>query len=54
MKHLTYPYVGEVSKCFGKPLSVLQELNPRGVNEVVCVEVLKSLSKKRPYFGDNE
>ncbi|KAJ0795950.1 hypothetical protein HanPI659440_Chr04g0156441 [Helianthus annuus] len=28
MEHLTYPYVGEVSDCFGKPLSVLQELKP--------------------------
>ncbi|KAM0067142.1 hypothetical protein Hdeb2414_s0002g00057431 [Helianthus debilis subsp. tardiflorus] len=40
MKHLTYPYVGEVSYCFGKPLSVWQELKPRGLNEAVCAEVL--------------
>ncbi|KAJ0500994.1 hypothetical protein HanRHA438_Chr11g0495811 [Helianthus annuus] len=54
MEHLTYPYVGEVSECFGKPLSVLQELKPRDLNEAVCVEVLKSLSKKRPCSGDSE
>ncbi|KAJ0693526.1 hypothetical protein HanPI659440_Chr15g0598111 [Helianthus annuus] len=54
MEHLTYPYVSEVSECFGKPLSVLQELKPCGLNEVVCAEVLKSLSKKRPCSGDNE
>ncbi|MFS8021359.1 hypothetical protein Hanom_Chr16g01426511 [Helianthus anomalus] len=33
IEHLTYPYVGEVSECFGKPLSVLKELKPRGLNE---------------------
>ncbi|KAJ0454660.1 hypothetical protein HanIR_Chr15g0742641 [Helianthus annuus] len=54
MEHLTYPYVGEVSECFGKPLSVLQELKPRGLNEAVCNEVLKSLSRKRPCSGDSE
>ncbi|KAJ0502817.1 hypothetical protein HanHA300_Chr11g0417231 [Helianthus annuus] len=51
MEHLTYPYVGEVSECFGKPISVLQELKPQGLNEAV---VLKSLSKKRPCFEDSE
>ncbi|MFS7930790.1 hypothetical protein Hanom_Chr04g00348431 [Helianthus anomalus] len=51
---MIYPYVGEVSKCFGKPLSVLQELKPQGLNEAVCNEVLKSLSKKRPCSGDSE
>ncbi|KAM0007785.1 hypothetical protein Hdeb2414_s0132g00807191 [Helianthus debilis subsp. tardiflorus] len=54
MKRLTYPYVGEVSECYGKPLSILQGLKPRGLNEVVCNEVLKSLSKKRPCSGDSE
>ncbi|MFS8003827.1 hypothetical protein Hanom_Chr13g01218471 [Helianthus anomalus] len=28
MDRLTYPYVGEVSECYGKPLSVLQGLKP--------------------------
>ncbi|KAJ0792675.1 hypothetical protein HanOQP8_Chr01g0020651 [Helianthus annuus] len=54
MERLTYPYVGEVSECYGKPLSVLQGLKPRGLNEVVCNEVLKSISKKRPHSGDSE
>ncbi|MFS7995326.1 hypothetical protein Hanom_Chr12g01116651 [Helianthus anomalus] len=54
MEWLTYPYVGEVSSCFGKPLSVLHELKPSGLNEVVCAEVLKSLSKKRSHSGDSE
>ncbi|MFS7985042.1 hypothetical protein Hanom_Chr11g00993691 [Helianthus anomalus] len=40
IEHLTYPYVGE--------------LKPRDLNEAVCDEVLKSLSKKRPCFGDSE
>ncbi|MFS7912259.1 hypothetical protein Hanom_Chr02g00127941 [Helianthus anomalus] len=52
MEHLTYPYVGDVSSCSGKPLSVLQELKPS--NEAVCAEVLKSLSKKRSHSGDSE
>ncbi|KAJ0620671.1 hypothetical protein HanRHA438_Chr01g0000121 [Helianthus annuus] len=30
MEHLTHPYVGEVSECFGKPPFVLQELKPHG------------------------
>ncbi|MFS8004952.1 hypothetical protein Hanom_Chr13g01231821 [Helianthus anomalus] len=38
--------IGEVSKCFGKPISVLQDLKPRGLDEAVCKEVLGSLSKK--------
>ena len=46
--------MGEVSKYFGKPLPVLQELKPKGLNEAVCNEVLKSLSKKRPCSGDSE
>ncbi|KAM0050543.1 hypothetical protein Hdeb2414_s0007g00225231 [Helianthus debilis subsp. tardiflorus] len=54
MEHLTYPFVGEVSECFGKPLFVLQELKPHGLNEVVCAKVLKSLSKKRPCSSDSE
>ncbi|MFS7937276.1 hypothetical protein Hanom_Chr05g00425731 [Helianthus anomalus] len=54
MECLTYPYVGEVSECYGKPLSVLQGLKPRGVNEAVCIEVLKSLSKKRPFSRDSK
>ncbi|MFS7905565.1 hypothetical protein Hanom_Chr01g00049171 [Helianthus anomalus] len=54
MEHLTYPYVGEVSECYGKPLSILQGLKLRGLNEVVCNEVLKSVSKKHPHSGDTE
>ncbi|KAJ0903811.1 hypothetical protein HanPSC8_Chr07g0274301 [Helianthus annuus] len=52
MEHLTYSYVGEVSECYGKPLSVLQGSKPRGLNEAVCDEVLKSISKKRPHSGE--
>ncbi|MFS7963557.1 hypothetical protein Hanom_Chr08g00739711 [Helianthus anomalus] len=52
MERLTYPYVGEVSSCFGKPLSVLQELKPSGLNEVVCAEVF--VSKNRSHSGDSE
>ncbi|KAJ0526798.1 hypothetical protein HanRHA438_Chr09g0410491 [Helianthus annuus] len=51
MERLTYPYVHQVSSCFGKPLSVLQDLKPEGLNEKVCTEVLGSLSKKRSYSG---
>ncbi|KAF5804749.1 hypothetical protein HanXRQr2_Chr05g0200771 [Helianthus annuus] len=51
---LTYPYVSEVSSCFGKPLSVLQGLKLAGLNEKVCAEVLDSLSKKRSRSGDSE
>ncbi|KAJ0907666.1 hypothetical protein HanRHA438_Chr07g0301761 [Helianthus annuus] len=54
MERLTYPYVGEVSTCFGKPIYVLQELKPSGLNEVVCAEVLSSLSKNRSHSGDSE
>ncbi|KAL9995686.1 hypothetical protein Hdeb2414_s0780g00946391 [Helianthus debilis subsp. tardiflorus] len=54
MERLTYPYVHEVSSCFGKPLSVLQDLKPEGLNEEVCAEVLGSLSKKRSYSGDSD
>ncbi|KAM0066662.1 hypothetical protein Hdeb2414_s0002g00051651 [Helianthus debilis subsp. tardiflorus] len=54
MERLTYPYVGEVSKCFGKPISILQDLKPRGLDEAVCKEVLGSLSKKRSCSGDSE
>ncbi|KAJ0609078.1 hypothetical protein HanHA89_Chr03g0115901 [Helianthus annuus] len=54
MERLTYPYVHEVSSCFGKPLSVLQDLKPEGLNEKVCAEVLGSLSKKRSYSGDSD
>ncbi|KAJ0922637.1 hypothetical protein HanPSC8_Chr05g0206221 [Helianthus annuus] len=54
MEHLTYPYVGEVSKCFGKPLPILQGLKLRGLDEATCREVLKSLSKKRSCSGDSE
>ncbi|KAJ0520631.1 hypothetical protein HanIR_Chr10g0461521 [Helianthus annuus] len=54
IERLTYPYVGEVSKCFGKHISVLQDLKPRGLDEVVCKEVLGSLSKKRSCSGDSE
>uniref|UniRef100_A0A251UFU0 Putative transposase (Putative), gypsy type n=1 Tax=Helianthus annuus TaxID=4232 RepID=A0A251UFU0_HELAN len=54
MERLTYPYVYEVSSCFGKPLSVLQDLKPEGLNEEVCAEVLGSLSKKRSYSGDSD
>ncbi|KAM0016980.1 hypothetical protein Hdeb2414_s0028g00702841 [Helianthus debilis subsp. tardiflorus] len=54
MERLTYPYVNQVAACFGKPLSVLQELKPDGLNEKVCAEVLGSLSRKRSYSGDSE
>ncbi|KAJ0636037.1 hypothetical protein HanOQP8_Chr17g0657411 [Helianthus annuus] len=54
MERLTYPYVHQVSSCFGKPLSVLQDLKPEGLNEKVCTEVLGSLSKKRSYSGDSD
>ncbi|KAJ0744448.1 hypothetical protein HanPI659440_Chr10g0387681 [Helianthus annuus] len=54
MERLTYPYVSEVSSCFGKPLSVLQELKPAGLNEKVCSKVLDSLSKKRSRSCDSE
>ncbi|MFS7890050.1 hypothetical protein Hanom_Chr00s000006g01614191 [Helianthus anomalus] len=51
---LTYPYVSEVSSCFGKPLSILHGLKLAGLNEMVCAEVLDSLSKKRSRSGDSE
>ncbi|KAM0013208.1 hypothetical protein Hdeb2414_s0045g00745131 [Helianthus debilis subsp. tardiflorus] len=54
MERLTYPYVSEVSSCFSKPLSVLHGLKLAGLNEKVCSEVLKSLSKKRSRSGDSE
>ncbi|KAJ0749807.1 hypothetical protein HanRHA438_Chr05g0217961 [Helianthus annuus] len=54
MERLTYPYVSQVANCFGKPLSVLQELKPAGLNEKVCAEVLESLSKKCSRSGDSE
>ncbi|KAF5754488.1 hypothetical protein HanXRQr2_Chr17g0791841 [Helianthus annuus] len=54
MERLTYPYIHQVSSCFGKPLAVLQDLKPEGLNEKVCVEVLGSLSKKRSYSGDSD
>ncbi|KAJ0752942.1 putative oxidoreductase [Helianthus annuus] len=54
MERLTYPYVSQVASCYGKPLSVLQELKPDGLNEKVCIEVLSSLSRKRSYSGDSE
>ncbi|KAL9997715.1 hypothetical protein Hdeb2414_s0004g00127261 [Helianthus debilis subsp. tardiflorus] len=54
MDHMTWPFVGEVSECFDKPLSVLQGLKPHGLNEVVCKKVLESLSKKRSCSGDSE
>ncbi|MFS8017141.1 hypothetical protein Hanom_Chr15g01376871 [Helianthus anomalus] len=54
MERLTYPYVSEVSSCFGKPLSVLQGLKPTGLNETVYAKVLDSLSKKRSRLGDSE
>ncbi|KAJ0435519.1 hypothetical protein HanIR_Chr17g0894161 [Helianthus annuus] len=54
MERLTYPYVNQVAACFGKPLFVLQELKPDGLNEKVCAEVLGSLSRKRSYSGDSE
>ncbi|MFS7989550.1 hypothetical protein Hanom_Chr11g01048241 [Helianthus anomalus] len=54
MERLTYPYIHEVCTCFGKPLSVLQDLKPEGLNEKVCAEVLGSLSRKRSYSGDSD
>ncbi|MFS7967305.1 hypothetical protein Hanom_Chr09g00784221 [Helianthus anomalus] len=54
MERLTYPYVSEVSSFFGKPISVLQELEPAGLNEKVCSKVLDSMSKKCSHSGDSE
>ncbi|MFS7945807.1 hypothetical protein Hanom_Chr06g00528491 [Helianthus anomalus] len=54
MESLTYPYVGEVSSCFGKHLSILQGLKPARLNEIICAEVLDSFSKKRSHSGDSE
>ncbi|KAJ0493750.1 hypothetical protein HanIR_Chr12g0589621 [Helianthus annuus] len=54
MEKLTYPYIHQVSGCFGKPLTVLQDLKPEGLNEKVCAEILGSLSRKRSYSGDND
>ncbi|KAJ0715543.1 hypothetical protein HanPI659440_Chr13g0502421 [Helianthus annuus] len=54
MERMTYPFVGEVSDCYGKPLSVLQGLKPRGLNEDLCNEILQSVSKKRSHSRDSE
>ncbi|KAF5788217.1 hypothetical protein HanXRQr2_Chr10g0461581 [Helianthus annuus] len=54
MERLTYRYVHQVSSCFGKPLAVLQDLKPEGLDEKVSAEVLGSLSKKRSYSGDSD
>ncbi|KAJ0908789.1 hypothetical protein HanRHA438_Chr07g0314361 [Helianthus annuus] len=54
MERLTYPYIHKVSACFGKPLTVLQDLKPEGLNEKVCSEVLDSVSRKRSYSGDSD
>ncbi|KAF5774306.1 hypothetical protein HanRHA438_Chr13g0609431 [Helianthus annuus] len=54
MERLTYPYVSEVSSCYGKPLSILQELKPVGLNKKVCAEVLDSMSKKCSRSVDSE
>ncbi|KAJ0959210.1 hypothetical protein HanPSC8_Chr00c312g0807551 [Helianthus annuus] len=54
MEKLTYPYIHQVSACFGKPLTVLQDLKPEGPNEKVCAEILGSLSRKRSYSGDSD
>ena len=54
MEKLTYPYIHQVSGCFGKPLTVLQDLKPEGLNEKVCAEILGSLSRKRSYSGDSD
>ncbi|XP_076930037.1 uncharacterized protein LOC143594667 [Bidens hawaiensis] len=54
MERLTYPYVGVVSSCYGKPLSVLQGLKPAGLDEKVSKEVIESLSRKRSRSGDSE
>ncbi|KAF5785832.1 hypothetical protein HanXRQr2_Chr10g0433411 [Helianthus annuus] len=54
MEKLTYPYIHQVSACFGKPLAVLQDLKPEGLNEKVCAEILGSLSRKRSYSGDSD
>ncbi|KAJ0695163.1 hypothetical protein HanPI659440_Chr15g0617021 [Helianthus annuus] len=54
MQRLTYPYVSQVAACFGKPISVLQELKPDGLNDKVCAEVLDSLSRKHSRSGDSE
>ncbi|MFS7918272.1 hypothetical protein Hanom_Chr03g00198981 [Helianthus anomalus] len=54
MERLTYHYVSQVAACFAKPLSVLQQLKPDGLNEKVCVEVLDSLWKKHSHSGNSE
>ena len=54
MERLTYPYIHQVSAYFGKPLTVLQDLKPEGLNEKVCSEVLDSVSRKRSYSGDSD
>ncbi|MFS8025698.1 hypothetical protein Hanom_Chr16g01478281 [Helianthus anomalus] len=54
MERLTYPYVSQVANCFGKPLSVIQELKSAGLNEKVCAEVFDSMSKKRFRLGDSD
>ncbi|KAJ0501718.1 hypothetical protein HanHA300_Chr11g0404121 [Helianthus annuus] len=54
MEKLTYPYIHQVSACFGKPLAVLQDLKPEGLNEKVCAEILGSLSRKMSYSGDSD
>ncbi|MFS7948178.1 hypothetical protein Hanom_Chr06g00556941 [Helianthus anomalus] len=54
MERLTYPYVSQVANCFGKPLSVLQELNLASFTENVCAEVFDSLYKKRSRSRYNE
>ncbi|KAJ0601059.1 hypothetical protein HanIR_Chr03g0124091 [Helianthus annuus] len=54
MERLTYPYIHQVSACFGKSLTVLQDLKPEGLNEKVCAEVLGSLSRKRSYSVDSD
>ncbi|MFS7955396.1 hypothetical protein Hanom_Chr07g00642121 [Helianthus anomalus] len=47
MECLMYPFVGEVSDYYGKPLSVLQGLKPRGLDKDLCNEILQSVLKKR-------
>ncbi|MFS7936228.1 hypothetical protein Hanom_Chr05g00413081 [Helianthus anomalus] len=54
IERLTYLYVSQVATCFGKPLSVSQELKLAELNEKVCAKVLDSLSKKHSRLEDSE
>ncbi|MFS8018727.1 hypothetical protein Hanom_Chr15g01395401 [Helianthus anomalus] len=54
MERLTYLFMSEVSECYGKPLSILQGLKPRDLNEDLCNEILQFVSNKCSHSGDSE